>query len=359
MDRVLVTGASGFIGRAVVAALVEGGARPRALVRDRGARADLVALGAEVVPGSLERPGLALEGVGTVCHFAYDIRSPGSANLRQFDGFLAAIRGAGVRQIVHASSVVVHDGWPDATLEEASPVTPPAGTEGYRAAKIAMERRLAEAVAAGSLEAATILRPTLVYGPGSRIWTDAVVGRLRAGPVLLPEPPAGHPEGAPFGTCHILHVEDLARAVVAAARADRAGVRDYLLSDPNPPTWADYYRRHAEVMGRGTVRLVPCAALAARLPPAQAATSAEAPGAAARASSLVRGIVGSRAVDAVAARLRRPARSDGAEVLPDRFLFELYTSIGAVDAGRAARELDFAPAKSFEERVAEMADLLR
>ena len=307
-DPVLVTGASGFIGRAVVRALAAAGLSVRALVRDRAAAATLAAAGAEPVRGSLESPGAALAAAGAVIHLAYDVRAPGPANLRQFLAFLAQVERAGVPNLVHVSSIVVHDGWPGAALTENSPITAPSETSSYRAAKIAIEEAVGDAVASGRLATATILRPTLVYGPESRLWTDAAIERLRAGPVLLPLPPPDHPAGAPFGLCHIVHVDDLAQAAVRALNRP-PGLHRYILSDPAPPTWAAYYRRHAAAIGEGAVREVPFAALEARLP-AEAATSG--PPLAARVSAALRRIVGHRAIDSLGSRAPRPGGSAAA-----------------------------------------------
>src|SRR5690606_4966663 len=102
------------------------------------------------------------------------------------------------------------------------------------------------------------------------------------------EPPAGHPRDQPFGTCHLVHVEDLAQATVAAAASDHAGLRAYLLSDPHPSSWQDYYRRHAQMLGEGTVRMVPHEELRARLPPP--APASQGPGLAAQVSSALRAV---------------------------------------------------------------------
>lgn len=344
----LVTGAGGFIGGAVLSALAKSGVEPKALVRSRPRS---LPKGATAVKGTLDAAGKALDGVTTVFHFAYDIRAGADWNLADFDAFLAAMAHAGVETLVHASSIVVHDGWPFEDLNETSPVTPP-GDDSYRAAKIAMEARIRGAVAKGDLARAVILRPTLVYGPGSRMWTEATVHRLKAGPVLLPEPPEDHPESAPFGLCHICHVEDLAHAAIRGAELNNTGVETFILSNPEPPDWERYYRGHIDAIGEGEVRRVPYEKLAALVPDPVPAGSG--PTFAAALSSNLRRVVGSRVVDGLAARVRSLRPAPTGEQVPDRFLFDLYSTTGRLDVSRARNMLDFRPEEPFEARIRDM-----
>lgn len=351
---VLVTGAGGFIGRAVVQALLNAGANTRAMVRSPGAGA-LSQLGVEVSRGTISSPEQALRGVDTVFHLAYDLRATGSDNLEAFRTFLRAVTDAGVSHLVHASSVVVHDGWPASDLVEDAPITPPDGGSSYRSAKIAMEALIADAVSKGQLASATLLRPTLVYGPGSRIWSEAVIERLRSGPVLVPDAPESHPAGRPFGLCHLVHVDDLARAAVAAGAAAKPGLRAYLISDPSPITWPEYYRAQARALGVGSVELRPFTELEARLPPLVDEPVDHGPSLAARVSSKLRLIVGNDTIDRVGRRLRRVRHHSMAEQYPDRFLFELYTAAGEINVSRARAELGLARGGDLQERLDEVA----
>ena len=149
--RALVTGASGFIGSHVVAALAAGGAQVRAF--DRLAPADLPA-GAEFVQGDLlDRQALrrALADCDAVFHLAalysYSPRDAAAMERVNVDGTRIVIEEAGSRRIVHTASCAT-----------CGPVAGRAATESdtpaawelcvpYKRTKIAGERLALEAAA--------------------------------------------------------------------------------------------------------------------------------------------------------------------------------------------------------------------
>lgn len=178
--RVFVTGANGFIGRRLVDALDQAGAKVTSLQRSRGAKrgASVRAIVGDLNDTALLETGLREQEI--VFHLAYDGRAPAAANLAAFDSVLAASAKAGVNRIVHTSSIVVYDGWPNGDLDETGSMSRPGGS-GYRQAKIEMERRLMS----GSIPAA-ILQPTIVYGPGSALWTEQFIEWLTVGDIVLP-----------------------------------------------------------------------------------------------------------------------------------------------------------------------------
>ena len=115
-DLTLVTGGSGFLGSAVVRALVERGVRVRALVRATSPRGNLDGLECEVVVGDLtDRPSLkaALSGVRNLFHVAADYRlwarDPSEILRANVEGTLNLKRealAAGVERIVYTLSLI-------------------------------------------------------------------------------------------------------------------------------------------------------------------------------------------------------------------------------------------------------------
>ena len=341
--RVAVTGASGFIGRRLAAALVADGIEVTALSRGRMPRGTGSNL--RLIAGDLrdaDSVARLLEGADTLYNLAYDVRASGADNLAGFDTLLAGAQAAGTRRIVHLSSVVVYDAWPDADCVETGAMTPRAPGS-YRDTKIAMEGRLA----ASGLSAA-ILQPTIVYGPGSRLWTDRLADALLLGEVVLP---------APEGLCNGVHVDDLGQACRLAAAADAPGGR-FIISGPAPFAWSDLLRGYAAILGRGSVRHVPVEDLLARLGPAPQTTSPAAPSLPARLSRAARGRFGHDRVDALSRWLRARLRKGGT-FWPDRHLVEEFSGTGSCHIDHARATLGYAPRHDLDSGLAATADYLK
>ena len=322
-----VTGASGFIGARLVAGLVTAGARVTALVRNRHGAAALQALGARVVVVPLVAgPGLqaALAGQAVLFHFAYDMRASGADNLAAFDAVVGAAKGVG--RIIHASSVVVYDDWPNGRLTESHPISTASGGS-YRQAKMAMEGRLL----AQTIPAA-ILQPTIVWGKGSALWTEAAFAALRGGGVVLPDPP---------GLCPALHVDDLVQAALLAAMVPDLGRERFLIDGPERVTWAEFYQAHADCIGTGQVILRPMAELATRLGPV-AAGQPQGPSTAAKVSAGLRRLVGNRRFEAAVAAAKA-LRGGAGPTYPDHSHLALYAARPEVATDLARARLGFAP----------------
>lgn len=216
---ILVTGASGFIGRRLVEALSGQERKVRALVRSEAGGRRLPE-GVEVIRGDVTdvaslRP--AAEGVELVFHLAGSYRGgaeelqathvTGTANL------LSALE-PGTR-VVYVSSTSVYgwdQAWPADHTNEPRPVSP------YGEAKLAAER-LVGAWAGGPT---VIARPTITYGPGDER------GMLSRGVKLMARGVRWFP-GDGRNRIHLLHVDDLVRALLLLGDAG-AGV--FVLGGP-------------------------------------------------------------------------------------------------------------------------------
>lgn len=117
---ILVVGATGTLGRATALALLKGGKRVRAMVRDRGRAADLAQAGAEIVEGDLTEPDSlerACKGALRVFAAAHSLLGRGRYSSAQVDhvghsALIAAARGAGVAHFVYTSALGAREGHP-------------------------------------------------------------------------------------------------------------------------------------------------------------------------------------------------------------------------------------------------------
>lgn len=172
MPRVLVTGATGLVGRVLCAQLSEAGYTVRAVLRGQAA---LAAVKECVVLGDITRPldwSMALDTVELVVHAAarthiaeQDTQGAAylSADVFGARQLAAAAARRGVRRFVYVSSV-------KAMGEESGPggftaSTVPAPVDRYGRAKLEAERAVC-AAAEGSPMQVAVIRPPLVYGPG-------------------------------------------------------------------------------------------------------------------------------------------------------------------------------------------------
>jgi UDP-glucose 4-epimerase len=230
MKRTLVTGASGFIGRALVDNLAAAGQSVRAAMRQP---ADVFARSVQVVAVSdLTRPvewKALLKDVDTVVHLAGIAHAgPGIAddaydrvNRLATAELAGAASAAGIQRLIFISSVRAQSGpVADRVLTEADPARP---TDAYGRSKLAAE----EALRAGQVPF-TILRPTLIYGPG-------VKGNL-ARLLQLAQTPWPLPVRSLKGRRSLLARQNLIEAIHFALLSPATAGETYLVADPTPLT---------------------------------------------------------------------------------------------------------------------------
>lgn len=172
MTRVLVTGASGFVGRVLTERLRRSGRDVVPVTRDLLARLSGAAAAADLA--AFERWRELLEGVDTVVHLAaraHVVRDPSSDPLAEFrrsnvDGTVRLMESAvesRLRRFVYVSSVGVMGNSSGQRAFTAGDLARP--VEPYARSKWEAEQRVHE-IATASATQAVIVRPPLVYGPG-------------------------------------------------------------------------------------------------------------------------------------------------------------------------------------------------
>lgn len=247
--RVLVTGATGFIGcRVVERFLAVGDYDVRAMVHNAGKAGRLARLDVEIVEADLQNPPTlekAVAGCDYVIHCAYGTaldRKAALAATTQGTTSLARIaHRAGVQLFLHLSTQAVHGTALKEPITPTSPISP--DRYDYARAKADAERRLHREMAAGLR--AVIFRLGNVFGPFSPPWTLRAAASLKSGVPILFE------EGkTPSNT---LFVDNLVQACVCALRTvetkpEKVVGKTFVLAD-DPISWHDFYAPMADALG--------------------------------------------------------------------------------------------------------------
>jgi nucleoside-diphosphate-sugar epimerase len=254
--NVLVTGASGFIGRALCRTLMERGYSVRAALRGAGASPTASEC---VRVGDLGEPMdwyPALRNIDAVVHLAarvHVMREQAKDPLNEFRRvnvagtrrLLEMAADSGVRRFVYVSSIKVNgertNGRPFDALDLPRP------EDYYGQSKLEAEQAVKELAPASGIEWA-IVRPPLVYGPG-------VGGNFRR---LLQLVDSGLPLPLKFEANRrsLISVSNLADLLVLACYHPRAAGQVLLVSDGEDLSTAELIRRLAHAHGR-SARFLP------------------------------------------------------------------------------------------------------
>jgi nucleoside-diphosphate-sugar epimerase len=252
MSKILVTGGTGFIGSHLLEYLLDSGEQVVALVRPHsGVRKHP---GLEIHRGDLLDPGSlngCCEDVDIVYHLAahpslgtrnsetLSINSTGTKNLLQ------EVRKSGtVERFILMSSLAAAGSRPGKRLTEisreldvAQPDTP------YGRSKLQAEAFTREVCTRDGIPY-VILRPGLVYGPGSPPdgGMNALVGTVKSGSLLarfdLP------------GKVSVVHVGDLIQACLIVAKHPFAAGRTFFVSDSHPVSFGEIFKTVRKQIGR-------------------------------------------------------------------------------------------------------------
>lgn len=216
--------------------------RIRAGIRRWSSAARIARFRVDIVPCDiLDRDAVAraMEGIDTVIHCAYGGRESIVQGTRNM---LEAARRQEVRRFVNFSTTDVY-GDREGVITEDTPLQP-TGKE-YGDSKMEAEQICLEYLRQG-LPVVT-LRPSLVYGPFSKTWVTAFADRIRSGQWRL----LG---SAGEGTCNLVYIEDVIRAVLLATESDRAVGQTFNINGSDLITWNEYFNCINNALGLPPLR---------------------------------------------------------------------------------------------------------
>lgn len=262
MTRVVVTGASGFIGQAVVRRLIRDGLDGKpvkivAIVRDLAklpaelhSQVEMHAI--DLAEASTESIAAACGDFAVVIHLAANAAVTGGEqgyrnNIRSTERLVGALRLHHCERIVYASSIGAVDRMPgDSCVSPLDENSPPNPLTRYGAGKLEAERLVRESGLPFS-----IVRPTWVYGPHMRANSHlrVFVEMVKRGGLAARFNFPGH--------VSVIHVDDLASALLIAAHHPGALNGTFFASDGEPVTIGALFSQIGEIVGRaaGTIRV--------------------------------------------------------------------------------------------------------
>jgi nucleoside-diphosphate-sugar epimerase len=230
--RVLVTGATGFLGGALARRLLADGVRVRMLARSAAAAEPLAREGAELVIGDVADATAvrkAMQDVAVVYHFAGRLFVPGvpddeyrRTHVEGTRALLAEACKQGVARFVHCSTTGVLGVTGDQPADESATFRP---TNAYEATKLEAELLVRGAMLHGF--PAVIVRPGLVYGPGDL----HLVGFFRS---------IQRGQFRPIGRrpvwLHPIYIDDMTEATVRCGADPRATGECFHIAGQRPAT---------------------------------------------------------------------------------------------------------------------------
>jgi len=252
LERVLVTGATGFTGGHLCRRLARDGYPVRALVRDRDREAELRCQGIEPVLGDLrDRKSLerAAKGVDLVYHVAALFRQENVSRKEMWDtnvegtrNMLDAAVKVRVRRFVHCSTVGVHGDIKNPPANEEAPYGP---GDHYQESKTEGERLVLRYIAEGRLPI-VVFRPGGIYGPQDLRFLKLFKAIKSKRFIML---------GSGKVLYQLIYIDDLIDGILLCGTKQNAIGNVYILTGKEPATLNHFVQVIAEVVGVPPTRL--------------------------------------------------------------------------------------------------------
>lgn len=244
---VLVTGATGLLGSHLTELLMARGERPRVLVRPGDNMNGLADANVDFYWGDLGDPTAleaAVRGVDRVLHCAARTGPWGPeaeyerTNVRGLKTLIDVALAAGVRRVVHVSSITVHGSDVGGTADETAPLRQEPNP--YGRSKVAGERLL-EVMIRDQGAPVTIVRPGLIYGPRDIASFGRFAAMIQQRRMII--------VGSGDNHIPLIFVRDAAQGILLASEVGQAVGKSYVLVNDEPVTQHDYLSAIAAELG--------------------------------------------------------------------------------------------------------------
>ncbi len=253
MDKILITGATGFIGRNIAEYYLRRGWEVRLLVRDDARLSQELKRNAEVVCGDLTQPDTLTEAVrdvsavinaaGLLGHWGVSYEQLAAVNVGGVLNLLTASSSAGVPRFLHLSAGGVTG---PVGADPADETFPPRPVTAYERSKWEGEKQALQWADSRDADL-LVVRPTFTYGPGDphKLPLFRAVKKGRFAFI-----------GDGLSTVHPVYIDDLVRGIDLALYSDLRG-ESVILGGPKPVTKRELIYAVADVLGarRPTLRL--------------------------------------------------------------------------------------------------------
>lgn len=243
--KILVTGATGFIGCRIVELLhLSGKTNVRAAIRQWSSAARLGRFPVDIALMDLMKKDeihKALDGITHVIHCA---KGAGGATDQGTRNLLEIALEKKIKRFVHLSTTEVY-GNAEGEIDEGSPFQY-TGNE-YNRTKIDAEKACWEFYENGL--PVTVLRPSIVYGIFSNNWTVRFARMFMEGKW-------GIYEKYGEGICNLIYVDDLVKAILLALNNEKAIGQAFNVVGPEVVTWNEYFQRFNDKLGLPPLKIV-------------------------------------------------------------------------------------------------------
>ena len=250
-QQVLVTGATGFLGGTLALKLADQGARVRALVRSPK-KAQYLRSDIEVAHGDItdaEAVSRAVDGCSVVYHVAAafdDVKTQLAVNLNGTRNIATAAGEAGVKRLVHVSTIAVYGNNYTVDVTEDMPLAP--GAFPYAVTKAQAETIVREVCARYGMSY-TIIRPGMIYGPRSAMWTKLMFELARRNPT--PWLGDGH------GSMYPIYIDDVVDLLFLCGDHPAAANQAFNATPDPSPTWREYIQKLSRLAGHENWLAIP------------------------------------------------------------------------------------------------------